>query len=278
MTAATFPSPSRLVAPIVSVCLIIAPGAALAQTETATPTPTPTATASATASPTNVSGPSPTRTPGNTRTPTAGFTGTETRTPTTTPPFTHSATRTRTSSPTRTPSPPRTSTRTVRPSPSTTGTRTTVPTRTGTPMNTPTASATGSPTALPATISIDLIADRRGDNNDGTFTTVVSALVADIRGNPVNDGVVVVFSISQPLPGITITQSGQTNRQPNCDVSSYIADTGRPVNPQPGVALACLQYVRIREGQLVRIAARALGIGGVLLGEREIRLPTSPPP
>src|SRR4030095_11588574 len=54
--------------------------------------------------------------------------------------------------------------------------------------------------------------------------------------------------------------------------------TGRPVNPQPGVALACLQYVRSREGQLVRIAARTLGIGGVLLGEREIRLPTSPPP
>ena len=123
-------------------------------------------------------------------------------------------------------------------------------------MNTPTASATGSPTPLAATISVDLIADRRGDNNDGTFTTVVSALVADLRGNPVGDGVVVVFSLSQPVPGITITQSGQTNRPPNCDVSSYVADTGRPVNPQPGMALACLQYVRSREGQLITIAAR----------------------
>jgi hypothetical protein len=131
---------------------------------------------------------------------------------------------------------------------------------------------------LPATISVDLIADRRGDNNDGTFTTVVSALVADLRGNPAGDGVVVVFSLSQPLPGVTITQNGRTNEPPNCDISSYVASTGQPVNPRPGTALACLQYVRSLEGQIITIAARTIGIGGVILGQRQIRLPLSPPP
>jgi hypothetical protein len=125
---------------------------------------------------------------------------------------------------------------------------------------------------------VDLIADRRGDNNDGTFTTVVSALVADLRGNPVGDGIVVVFSLSQPVPGVTITQNGRTNQPPDCDVSSYVADTGRPVNPQPGTALACLQYVRSREGQFITISARTIGVGGVLLGQRDVRLPLSPPP
>jgi hypothetical protein len=146
------------------------------------------------------------------------------------------------------------------------------------PSITTTPLATGTPTQLPASISVDLIADRRGDNNDGTFTTVVSALVADIRGNPTGDGTVVVFSLSQPVSGVTITQNGRTNLPPDCDVSSYVADTGRPVNPRPGTALACLQYVRSREGQQVTVSARTIGIGGVLLGQQMVRLPTAPPP
>jgi hypothetical protein len=118
---------------------------------------------------------------------------------------------------------------------------------------------TRTPTPGAALISVDLIADRRGDNNDGTFTTVVSALVSDQRGNPVGDGITVVFSLSPPVAGVTITQTGETNQPPDCDVSSYVADTGRPVNPQPGVALTCLNYVQSRQGQRITVRAQVVG-------------------
>ena len=148
-------------------------------------------------------------------------------TPTNTLPFTKTATITRTATPTRTVTGLATATRSSKPTSTTTGTRTAVRSRTGTPSITATPRATGTATQLPATISVDLIADRRGDNNDGTFTAVVSALVADIRGNPTGDGTVVVFSLSPLVPGVTITQNGRTNQPPDCDVSSYVADTGR---------------------------------------------------
>jgi hypothetical protein len=128
-------------------------------------------------------------------------------------------------------------------------------------------------------LSVDLIADRRGDNNDGSFTTVVSALVSDQRGNPVGDGVAVTFSLSPPLSGVTITQIGRTNAPPDCDVSAYVRDTGRPVNPQPGTALACLRYLRNREGQQLTVAAQVAAFGSsIIQADRQIRLPTSPTP
>ena len=128
-------------------------------------------------------------------------------------------------------------------------------------------------------MSVDLIADRRGDNNDGSFTTVVSALVSDVRGHPVGDGIVVTFGLSPPVAGVTITQFGATNAPPDCDVSSYVADTGRPVNPQPGTALACLRYLRSREGQQITVTAQVAGVGGsIIQATRQIGLPTSPTP
>ena len=265
-------------------------------TRTATPTHTGTATRTGTvtrtAIATRTSTPSETRTPVSTstltpsitRTATGTRTATVTRTPTPVETPTRAASLTRTVTSTRT----TTATRSATPTPSSTSlfsptrtgtaTRTRTATRSATPTSSATALATGTPTPLAAFISVDLIANRRGDNNDGSFTTVVSALVSDLHGNPVGDGVSVIFSLSPPVPGVTITQSGRTNQPPDCDVSTYVADTGRPVTPQAGTALACLRYVVSREGQHITVAVQTIGIGGLIRAQREIRLPTSPTP
>ncbi len=290
------------------VCAVVLASAAQAQTETATATASATATApptetatltpaqTATATRTFSAGPSPTRTRSatptttDTRTATATGTATATRTATVTRNGTPVDTPTRTSTPTRTASSTRTATRTrsatATASPSGMSTATRTGTATGTATGTRNATATISPTppASPtptfgaAFLSIDLIADRRGDNNDGSFTTVVAALVSNARGNPVGDGVVDSFTLSPPAPGVSNTESGRTNQPPDCDVSTYVADTGRPVNPQPGTALACLRYVRSLEGQRITVTAQVFGVGGLIQSRRVIRLPTSPTP
>jgi hypothetical protein len=278
------------------IAMVAHPCAALAQTATDTPGVTATATETRTETATATPPPSPTRTATSTRTATATISGTPTRTGTPTPTHTRTATHTppstptRTASMTRTPTHTRTGTATRTPTRSgtptrtetrsrtATGTRTAVPTRTTTGTITATGTVTRTATPVAAFVSVDLIADRRGDNNDGTFTTVVSALVSDQLGNPVGDGVTVVFSLSPPVPGVTITQTGKTNQPPDCDVSSYVADTGRPVNPQPGIALTCLNYVQSSQGQRIAVRAQVAGPNGVIETLRDIRLPTSPTP
>lgn len=292
------------------IAMVVYPYAALAQTATdtadvpatLTETATGTGTETATATRTNTTGPSPTPSRTATRSATATISGTPTRTETPTrtalatrtgtgtatatplstatgtASVTRTTTHTRTRTATRTPTPSDTPTRTETPSRTTTGTRTAVPTRTATGTITTTGTVTRTATPGAAFVSLDLIADRLGDNNDGSFTTVVSALVSDQRGNPVGDGVTVVFSLSPPVAGVVITQAGKTNQPPDCDVSSYVADTGRPVNPQPGIALTCLNYVQSRQGQRIVVRAQVAGPGGLIESLRDIRLPTSPTP
>ena len=264
------------------VCALALAAAAQAQTETATRTATPghtaTATRSSTATASATRTPSPTHTGSPTRTITATRTGTPADTPTRTPSSTGTATGTRTATTTRSASPTTTPTRGLTATHTGTPTRTVTSTRSASATASPTASVTRTATPPAALISVDLIADRRGDNNDGTFTTVVSAVLSDTHGNPVGDGVAVIFALSQPPSGVTITQSGHTNEPPDCDVSSYVRDTGRPVTPQSGTALTCLRYVRSREGQLITVTAQAVGLGGLIQAQRQIRLPTSPTP
>ena len=213
-----------------------------------------------------------------TRTVTGTRTATPFDTPTRTDTPTRSPTASRTTTATRTATPFASATVTPTPTRSFTPTRTATGTRTRTATITRTGTATFTPTAAAAFISVDLFADRRGDNNDGTFTTIVTALISDGNGNPIGDGVVVSFSLAPPQAGITITQTGQTNEPPGCDVSSYEMETGRPVNPQAGSALTCLRYVQSREGQLVVVAAEVATANGTVRTERLIRLPTSPTP
>jgi hypothetical protein len=103
--------------------------------------------------------------------------------------------------------------------------------------------------------------------------------VSDRNGNPIGDGATVTFSLAPAQPGVTITQFGQLNAPPNCDITSYVEDTGRPVVPQPGTAFACLRYLRSLEGQRLTVEAGVLTTGGITLtARREIRLPTSATP
>ena len=80
-----------------------------------------------------------------------------------------------------------------------------------------------------------------GDNNDGTFVTILSALVTDANGNPVADGVQVDWGPVQPNTA-TVFSPSFTNGQPPCNTAPYTAGTGLAINPQPGTALTCVIY------------------------------------
>jgi len=80
-----------------------------------------------------------------------------------------------------------------------------------------------------------------GDNNDGTFVTILSALVTDANGNPVADGVEVDWGPVQPNTAAVVSPSF-TNGQPPCNTAPYTSNTGLAINPQPGTALTCLLY------------------------------------
>jgi hypothetical protein len=80
-----------------------------------------------------------------------------------------------------------------------------------------------------------------GDNNDGTFVTVLSALVTDAEGNPVADGVQVNWTNIAPTTATVFTPSF-TNGLPPCDVDPYESSTGLAIVPQPGTALTCVIY------------------------------------
>lgn len=126
--------------------------------------------------------------------------------------------------------------------------------------------ARGGPAGPPANIAVDLFADRSGDNNDGTCTTILSALVVDANGNPVDDGtrVDLAASLATTTSGdtvaVSVTSPIFTNQEPPCDVSTYERDSGLEVTPQPGDALACLKYPRSASGGTTVITATAGGI------------------
>ncbi len=80
-----------------------------------------------------------------------------------------------------------------------------------------------------------------GDNNDGTYVTVFSALVTDAEGNPVADGVEVDWGPISPNTA-TVLSPTFTNGQPPCDIGPYEDNTGLAVTAQPGTALTCVIY------------------------------------
>lgn len=94
----------------------------------------------------------------------------------------------------------------------------------------------------PARLNAALLkANGVGDNNDGTLLTILSALVTDVDGNPVADGVEVDWS--QISPNIaTVLSPTFTNGTPPCNVQPYESATGLAIVPQPGTALTCVIY------------------------------------
>ncbi len=123
-----------------------------------------------------------------------------------------------------------------------------------------------------AFISVDLFEDRRADNGDGSFTSVVTALVTDAGGATIADGVPVEFSLANPVAGVSITSPAFTNQAPPCQL------TGLTVVPQPGDALACIKYVSSRQGSTITVRARVTTANGsVIQAEKEVTLPDTRP-
>jgi hypothetical protein len=134
-----------------------------------------------------------------------------------------------------------------------------------------TSSGTAGP---PADIFIDLFANRAGDNNDGTCTTIVSALVVDADGNPVNNGTQVDWAVTG---GASVTSPSFTDQQPPCDLSSYLRDSGiDTITSQPGDALTCLKYPQRASGGVVTVTATAQGASGPVHGRLRLNLPPCP--
>jgi hypothetical protein len=117
----------------------------------------------------------------------------------------------------------------------------------------------------PANIFVDLFAaNRSGDNNDGTCTTIVSALVVDDNGNPVSNGTKVTWAIQAGSASSSVTSPSFTNQDPPCNTSSYTdpsTGTGIPITPQPGDALTCLKYPQSSSGGIVTVTATSGTVG-----------------
>lgn len=103
-------------------------------------------------------------------------------------------------------------------------------------------SRTGVEAGPPAALNAALFkANGFGDNNDGSWVTVLSALVTDAAGNPVADGTRVEWSNVIPA-GATVFSPTFTNGLPPCGIEPYETATGLAIVPQPGTALTCLIY------------------------------------
>ena len=104
------------------------------------------------------------------------------------------------------------------------------------------------------------------DNNDGTLLTMVSAIVTDAQGNPVQDGTAVFFEVlpldaSDPARNVALVGSAITNASPPCDVTQFQSQTGIPISPQPGDAISCLKFPIHLQGTEIRVRA---SVGGVV--------------
>jgi hypothetical protein len=110
-------------------------------------------------------------------------------------------------------------------------------------------SQTTKPPGPPARLNAALFkATGFGDNNDGTFVTVLSALVTDVEGNPSADGVEVDWTDIAPTLA-TVFSPSFTNGLPPCDVDPYESKTGLAIVPQPGTALTCVIYPSFLQNQ-----------------------------
>ncbi|MEO8602312.1 MAG: hypothetical protein ABI629_07045, partial [bacterium] len=126
--------------------------------------------------------------------------------------------------------------------------------------------------AVAAFMSVDLFVNQRSDNGDGTYTSVLGALVTDSTGVTVADGVPVTFSIVNPIQGVSVTSPGTTNNAAPCDVGSLT------VLPQPGEALSCIKYTQSQQGNAVTVRARLrTADGSVLEATQTITLPDTRP-
>lgn len=149
-------------------------------------------------------------------------------------------------------------------------TSTPVPTLTGGPAPTP-------GTGVPSNLTIALLTNGSGDNNNATLTTVIAATVTDSLGNQVPDGTNVFFGLTGPTQGAIISSPSLTNSDPPCDVGSFESQeqgTGIIVFNQPGVAHTCVTYPVASAGAMITIT----GNSGAATDTQSFSLPAPPGP
>ncbi|MBY0278421.1 hypothetical protein K2Z84_24085 [Candidatus Binatia bacterium] len=120
-----------------------------------------------------------------------------------------------------------------------------------------------------------------GDNNDGTYVTILSALVTDANGNPVANGIEVDWGPVQPASASVFSPSF-TNGEPQCNTAPYTSNTGLSINPQPGTALTCLVYpsslANLAGSVKVSVAGTTLmTTAGIILPGQTLPTPTPRP-
>jgi Bacterial Ig-like domain (group 1) len=145
------------------------------------------------------------------------------------------------------------------------------------PTNTAPPTATKVPTPAPAHIQVALFVNQAGNNGDGTLSSVISALITDINGVTVNDGIPVDFSIvpTSPTPsipaGASVTSPGLTGQAQPCTLNFSVV-------PQPGDALSCVKYDAALQGTAVTIRAQVQTPSGPISDAQTIILPDLRPP
>lgn len=130
----------------------------------------------------------------------------------------------------------------------------------------------------PDAIFVDLYANGSGNNNDTTCTTVLSALVVDENGNPVDDGTRVDWSTDPQAGPVVVINSPSFTKQAvpaGCDTSTFTEATGAEIILQPGDALTCLKYPRSASGQTVEVTATVHDFPTVT-GAFDVLLPPCP--
>ncbi|MBI3770898.1 MAG: hypothetical protein HY271_20705 [Deltaproteobacteria bacterium] len=109
-------------------------------------------------------------------------------------------------------------------------------------------------------------------NADTTLTTLVAAVVTDVNSNAVVDGTAVLFSITGPNVGAVINSPSQTNTDPPCNVTNFVAQCGFPVANQHGVAHTCITYPAAQDGT----SRTVNGMAGAASDSQPITLPAAP--
>ena len=131
------------------------------------------------------------------------------------------------------------------------------------------------PPGPPANLTSALYYPQAGDNGDGTYVTVLSALVTDGNGNPVADGVSVAWSILDPLSANVVSPT-KTNELPSCDLGPFESEAGVTVTPQPGTALSCLIFPSSLVG--TKVTVRVSVLGTTLVRTTVLTFPSKEPP
>lgn len=114
------------------------------------------------------------------------------------------------------------------------------------------------PPGPPANLTSALFYPASGDDGDGTYVTVLSALVTDSNGNPAVDGLPVTWSILDPLSANVVSPT-KTNELPGCNLQPFETAAGVTVTAQPGTALSCLIFPSSLVGTSVTVRVSVPG-------------------